>query len=258
MRHPVFDAPKPRRPRATLPYGTRDSSVYDARPSARAVQCGGVRDVTLALVHGEFWRAHIDRQHLDALAQALADDGYHVANVEYARTGMPGGGWPGTGADLLAALAAIRNNPDLPGEVVLVGHSAGGQLGLWAASKEEVTGLSGVVALGPVCDLAQADTLGLGEGATVAFLGASRESAPARWRDADPSRHRLRTPSVLIVGGRDDRVPPSLAHSYLASRGEGEARAQLVELPGCDHFDLIDPRHPTAYASLLTAIASLT
>ena len=31
------------------------------------------------------------------LAEALARDGFHVANLEYPRTGMPGGGWPGTG-----------------------------------------------------------------------------------------------------------------------------------------------------------------
>lgn len=32
---------------------------------------------------------------------ALTRDGLHVANLEYARCGMPGGGWPGTGTTVL-------------------------------------------------------------------------------------------------------------------------------------------------------------
>ena len=61
----------------------------------------------LVLVHGGFWRPQFDRVHQRPMAAALADAGYAVAHVEYRRPGMPGGGWPGTGADLLAATREV-------------------------------------------------------------------------------------------------------------------------------------------------------
>ena len=55
--------------------------------------------------------------------------------LEYRRAGMQGGGWPGTSEDVTAALAAVLADPGLPDRSVLVGHSAGGHLVVWAASQ---------------------------------------------------------------------------------------------------------------------------
>jgi acetyl esterase/lipase len=61
-------------------------------------------------------------------------------SLEYRRIGNPGGGWPGTfadvaeGADHLRVLA--RTYPLDPNRVIVIGHSAGGHLALWLAGLE--------------------------------------------------------------------------------------------------------------------------
>ena len=68
--------------------GPHQSDVYDVwEPAPHRA-----RGVSVALIHGGFWRERYDRHHLAPLARALADDGFHVANLEYARAGMPGSG----------------------------------------------------------------------------------------------------------------------------------------------------------------------
>lgn len=92
--------------------GPHQSDVYDVwEPAPHRA-----RGLSVALIHGGFWRERYDRHHLAPLARALADDGFHVANLEYARAGMPGGGWPGTGASVLAQLTAVHADRRCPSE----------------------------------------------------------------------------------------------------------------------------------------------
>ncbi|HEY3535496.1 MAG TPA: alpha/beta hydrolase, partial [Pedococcus sp.] len=80
-------------PARTSSYGTDPAQVYDVRlPAADAPP----RGLGVVVVHGGFWREGYDRGHAGPQAQALADAGYPTAVVEYRRTGMAGGGWPGT------------------------------------------------------------------------------------------------------------------------------------------------------------------
>ena len=133
---------------------------------------------TVLVVHGGFWRAAYDRAHAEPEAQALADAGYTVAVAEYRRVGMPGGGVPGTLDDVRDVLASIASQPDLPGPLVLVGHSAGGHLVTWVAGQPwaRERGIAGVVSLAGVVDLGAADRLHLGDDAPRAFVG----SGPGR------------------------------------------------------------------------------
>src|SRR5688500_18780349 len=119
---------------------------------------------------------------------------------------MPGGGWPGTGEDVAAALAALRADADLPDSLVLVGHSAGGHLGVWAASQPWGAGLAGVVSLAGVVDLAGAHAQRLGDGAVEAFMGGAPEDLPEAYAAADPALLRPRAPVALVHGVDDDVV----------------------------------------------------
>ena len=117
--------------RSTHPYGSDPSQLGElflpagARPFAVVV-----------VVHGGYWKAQYDRSLMTDLCLDLAAHGLAAWNLEYRRVGS-GGGWPATlldvaaGVDLLADLEAPL---DLS-RVVAVGHSAGGQLALWAASR---------------------------------------------------------------------------------------------------------------------------
>ncbi|MCW5953718.1 MAG: alpha/beta hydrolase, partial [Propionibacteriaceae bacterium] len=154
-------------PVETIGYGEDAAQVYDVRlPTA-----GAPAGPTVVLIHGGFWRARYDRTHLAAMAQHLADAGCPTAVLEYRRPGMLGSRYPATLADVHDGLAAVAADPRLPEPRVAVGHSAGGQLAIWAASQPDAVGrLAAVVSLAGCVDLALAVELNLGDGAVADFL----------------------------------------------------------------------------------------
>ncbi|HSP60108.1 MAG TPA: alpha/beta hydrolase [Ornithinimicrobium sp.] len=224
-----------------LRYGSEDHHVYElfdatgAAPLPRAL---------VVLVHGGFWRAEWDRAHLRPLARALAGRGYAVALVEYVRTGMPGGGWPGTFDDAAAALAAVREGSGHGAPVVLVGHSAGGHLAVWLLHQPAAAGVSGAVSLAGVLDLRLAAALGLGDGAVQDLLGGGPDEVPDRYAAGDPARlGPTPYPVVAVQGDADAQVPPQVARQWWRAAGT-PGRDELVELAGVDHFAVVDPRSP--------------
>jgi acetyl esterase/lipase len=202
------------------------------------------------LWHGGFWRPQWDRAHAGPMAADLAGHGLVVATVEYRRAG-----WPATFADVAAAADAVpalieqaapgRTDPE---RIVHMGHSAGGQLALWVALRhrlpasapgrpDQAPRLAGVLALAPVADLADAYRLDLDGGAVEALLGGGPDEVPDRYAATDPlALGAPDVPVVLVHGDDDGRVPVELSRRYAAATG-----ARLVELPGADHFSLIDP-----------------
>ncbi len=242
-------------PARTTSYGPDSAQVYDVRLPAAAPT-----GTTVVVVHGGFWRREWNRDHAAGQAQAFADIGHHVAVLEYRRTGMTGGGWPGTFEDVTAGVRAVRSDPSLPDRCLLVGHSAGGQLVALAAAQPWAHGLAGVVSLAGCVDLGLTQAMDLGNGAVPSFLGATPTGAHAsRYRDADPALHVPAVPVVLVHGQRDDTVPIEVSESYLAAmtRADTEhADVVLHGIPGAGHFDLIDPQQP-AFGTVLEVVATL-
>ena len=239
-------------PSRTTAYGPDPAQVYDVRlpgPTAPA------RDLAVAVVHGGFWRKEYDRSHASMQAQALADAGYATAIVEYRRTGMLGGGWPGTADDVRAAVAAVRADPDLQPPLVLVGHSAGSQLATWVAAQPWAHGLRGVVALAGVLDLPHGEATGVGGGAIGAFLGGTPEQVPDAWAAADPVRLPPGIPVVLVHARDDEEVPVEQSQRYAAAHLGPNVRLRAV--PDGGHYGLIDPGSPQ-FEHTLAAVALLS
>ena len=234
-------------PSRTTAYGIDPDQVYDVREPT-----GDPTGTTVVVVHGGFWKPEWDRTHAAPQAQALADAGHHVAVVEYRRTGMRGGGWPGTFADVSAAVDAVLADPALPDRLVLVGHSAGGHLVTLAATRPEARSLAGVVALGGCVDLALTRDLGLGDGAAARFMA---DADAAAWTAADPAAQAPLAPVVLVHGDADDTVPPSVSVSYYQRQGP-DHRPELLRLPDVGHMEVIDPAEP-AFRVVLDAVARL-
>jgi acetyl esterase/lipase len=192
-------------------------------------------------VHGGFWRQEYDRVHARPLANALAAEGFVVAVPEYRRVGGAGS-WPTTADDVEAALTALPGLLEGTGvtttTTTIVGHSAGGHLVLWLANQP--VAVDRVVALAPVGNLRKAAEWGMGAGATVDLLGGTPEQVPEVYDAADPAT-RLRTrppyPVVVVHGDRDDDVPVQSSRG-LKSRFDW---LDYRELPGADHFAVIDP-----------------
>ncbi|MEV6333971.1 alpha/beta hydrolase [Nocardia vinacea] len=223
----------------------------------------------VVVLHGGFWRAQFDRAHARLEAQALAGLGYAVANLEYRRVG-DGGGWPTTFDDVARALDVLPGliEDARPGRIdqdriLYIGHSAGGHLALWAALRHRLPSesawrtavapqVAGVVALAPAANLVDAYHRGNGQGAVAELLGGGPQDFPERYAATDPSAlGAADIPTVVVHGDRDQRLPIEMVREYCAKSG-----AELVELPGIGHFELIDP-DSTAWPFVVQALGRL-
>ncbi|MEV0401299.1 alpha/beta hydrolase [Actinoallomurus sp. NPDC050550] len=257
-------------PDATVAYGCLPDQVADLRfprgdrPATRPL---------VIIVHGGFWRPRFDRAHTGPMADDLASRGFATAAIEYRRIGQDGGGWPGTFDDIARAVDTVPTLADkaVPGgigAVVLLGHSAGGHLALWAASRArlpasapwhlpEPPGVRGVVALAPVADLAVASELGLSDGAADELLGGPAAGLPERTALADPSALLPSSiPSVLVHGSADESVPVEQSRAYARAARTAGDDCTLTELPGVGHFAVIDPL-TGAWPAVLGALSRL-
>ena len=194
---------------------------------------------TVVLVHGGFWRQRWDRTTTTPLARDLSERGFAAWNLEYRRAG-----WPATLNDVAAGIDALAEQHDLDADrVVAVGHSAGGQLALCAAARSRVR-LRAVVSLAGVVDLVAAAGANLGDGACQAFLGGEPADVPERYAAASPAAMLpLGLRQVLVHGSNDDIVPPSQSRDYAAAARAAGDEVELVEPPGADHFDVVEPTH---------------
>jgi acetyl esterase/lipase len=244
-------------PTTTIRYGAGPHQVADVW-----LPDPGPAGPLIVLIHGGFWRAEYGRSIVAPMAAALQADGFAVAAIEYRRTGAAGG-WPQTVDDVrLAAQAVpdlIDDQPRAP--VVLVGHSAGGHLALWAGSQAELPTLAGVVSLAGVCDLVRADQLALDregdDGAVATLLGGRSWERPERYAAADPMQLPVPPAPVVLVHGLEDRiVPVELSRRYAAYLAAAGAPVELVELSGVEHFGPIDPLSP-AWPAVRAAIARI-
>jgi acetyl esterase/lipase len=212
----------------SLRYGDAGEQVADLRYGRR----GGELPL-LVLIHGGFWKPQYDRAHLEAMSSALAEAGWTTLTLEYRRVpGRP----EFTFQDIAAAITLLPQQVVAHnGKYLLIGHSAGGHLALWAAVQCEQSALQGVLALAPAANLQLSYQLKLGAGAVLSFLG----KKPAECPNADPVKLKAPTMAVSVLQGKNDEiVPPAVAASYVAAF----PKTRYVVLPGCGHFALIDPQ----------------
>jgi len=118
---------------------------------------------------------------------------------------------------------------------VAIGHSAGGHLAAWAATRDhQRVAVTAVVSQAGVLDLQRAAELRLSNGVVDRFL----KSQPTDV--ASPiERLPLGVPALLTHGGRDDIVPVEISERFARASG-----ASLVVEPGEDHFGHLDPANP--------------
>ncbi|MBZ6229814.1 alpha/beta hydrolase [Streptomyces olivaceus] len=259
--HPAVD------PDGTAAYGELPDQVVDFYAPRGAGGPGGAAPVVVVL-HGGSWRAPYDRRHISPFAGFLAQRGFAVASVEYRRGARGPGGedagepvagrWPDTFDDVAAAVDALPElvRRHLPGadvrRMVLTGHSAGGHLALWAASRHVLPAdapwrtdrpapLRGVVALAPIADFEVADKLGVCGGAARQLLGSEALFAERR-PYADPA---LLLPTgiatTLVQGRADVDVPQAVADAYADAAAKAGEVVGVTLLEDVGHYPLIDP-----------------
>ncbi|WP_084385605.1 alpha/beta hydrolase family protein [Rhodococcus sp. WMMA185] len=200
------------------------------------------------LIHGGYWRAPWELDLMDALAVDLTNRGYLTWNVEYRRSKE--NGWAAMTSDVADALQAVSTIPEADLErVVVLGHSAGGQLALRAAADavaDTETATATVrpalaVSLAGVLDLRLADERGLGGGAVSNAVGGRWPDDRATYEQSSPiDRLPLQIPQLVACGTQDEPDLLEISREFVAAAAETTDNVQLIEGPG-NHFSVIDP-----------------
>ncbi len=236
---------------------------------------GGSHRVVV-LIHGGCWQKDFGLDLMAYAADDLRQRGFAVWNIEYRRLGEAGGGYPGTLLDVGAAVdqlgkLALRYNLDLR-HVVLVGHSSGGQLALWAAARHRIGDKSplhtahplpvaGVVTLAGIDDLRTYRRVGpeaCGGAATIdQLIGAAHRTAGDPFADTSPAELvPIGAPQAVISGALDLIVPPVFGADYAAKAAAAHDAARVIVIPDAGHFELIDPQAP-AWTTIQETIAAM-
>lgn len=255
------DPKEPAQPEPTLQltYGAAPSQAIDIFLPASA----GPHPVVI-LVHGGCWSSKLaGRDQVRPMANELMRRGIAVWSIGYRRADEPGGGYPGTFQDVADAIdrlpsEAIRFHLDIT-RTVLVGHSAGGHLALWAASRNQLPASSplhreapfvppAVISLGGIGDLkAFAPKIpGLcGPGVLEHLTADPASGSHDVYPEISPALLPANGHVVMISGNRDEVVPPGVALAY-THEVEGKRRepVELVNIPQARHMDLITPGTP--------------
>ncbi len=236
-----------------LPYGADPNQFGELRlPKTK-----GPHPVVLN-IHGGYWRAKYGLAHAGHLCAALTAKGLATWNLEYRRVGNPGGGWPGTFEDVVSGyrfLPQIAERYDLnSGRMLVMGHSAGGQLALCLAAHEP--SIRSVISLAGVVDLRRAWELHLSNDAVVEFLGGKPTDVSEHYHEADPMQLRIKATQWLIHGLGDDAVPSVISRTYAETKKMRGEDVHFLEIATAGHFELIDPRS-TAWPKVENTILHL-
>lgn len=224
----------------------------------------------VVVIHGGCWYSEYNLSQLENFNASVTRLGVATWNLEYRRIGNPGGGWPGTfgdvarGTDFLRVLA--RSYPLDLKRVIVIGHSAGGQLALWLAARHRLPKdsplyainplpLRGIVSLAGITDLRRYRP-NCGDAVTK-LLGGSPEEVPRRYQQTSPIELLpLNIEQRLIQGMLDGIVPPDFSRDYEAAARRKGDRVRLTIIPNAGHFDLIAPQS-SAWPAVEKAVRSL-
>jgi acetyl esterase/lipase len=209
------------------------------------------------------------------MGDALKAAGIATWNVEYRRLGQPGGGWPGTYLDVANAVDYLRmlatQYPLDLGHVVLVGHSAGGHLAMWAATRARVPAGSAVHTVNPlrvrgVVDLAGPLDLTTNipeyeaechDSVITQLLGGTPAIVPDRYADASPKYLLpVGVPPVVVMAQLDNLMRQPLGEAYVEAASQAGDSVRLMVIPDVGHFELANPR-AASWSHVEAAIKSL-
>ena len=172
----------------------------------------------VVLVHGGCWMAEFNYAYMTRLAAWLAERGVATWTIEYRRVDDEGGGWPGTFLDVANATDDLRkiakDEPIDLKRVYAAGHSAGGQLALWLATRARLPNdseiyrpdplpIRGVLGLAAVTDLYEyrKGSPGSCHGSVDQVMGGTPEKYSRRYAETSPRQLLpLGVPQVFIDG----------------------------------------------------------
>lgn len=213
----------------------------------------------MVVIHGGCWQNAFDYVYMTRLAAWLTERGVATWTIEYRRLGDDGGGWPGTFLDVANATDALRQIPansqlDLK-RVYAAGHSAGGQLALWLASRsklpksselyrENPVAIHGVLGLAAITNLEKyrIGPLNSCHSSVEPLLGGGPDKVSSRYAETSPSqRLPLGVRQIFIQGDKDPIVDPASVREYVEAAKKAGDNAEILSLPEGGHFEASVP-----------------
>jgi arylformamidase len=207
--------------------------TYGPRPRNRVdfIRCGTPRAPTLVFVHGGYWQMRAKESFAFVAAGPLAI-GMNVALVGY--TLAPAASMDDIVAEIRNALDWLAAElPPLGGDsekLLLSGWSAGAQLAAMTIDDPSDRGclaISGIYDLEPMRHCYVNDKLGLDE-------AMARRNSPICLQ---PS---TKVPLAIVVGGAELPLMLQQSADYAETRSRQGLPALLREIPGADHFSILD------------------
>lgn len=248
------DPPTTQSPSATalrIPYGPDENQFADLRlPETK-----GPFPVAI-IVHGGCYLAKYDLSYMNQLAEAVTRLGFATWNLEYRRVGNPGGGWPGTFLDVADGSDHLREIAedyllDLS-KVIVVGHSSGGQLGIWLSGRNKIKPDSDIyrpdplvvqtsVALAPVADIGRRYKQGNCDNSANKLMGGSPKAQTDRYRQVSPIEMLpIDTRQIVVLGEQDTQERKEETKEYIDRGKEVGNEIDFEWLKNSDHFTLIN------------------
>ncbi len=200
----------------------------------------------IVMIHGGCYYARYDLRPISGAARSLAAEGFAVWNIEYRRYGN-GGEFPAMFLDVGAAADYLREIAEkhalLLDSVIAMGHSAGGHLALWLASRPgleendslyspEPLPIAGIIGLASIADIGDAMERGICGEALPIVAG----SQQANLRQVSPEQLLPKDiPQIHMLGSQDELIDANLKR-YVEAAGD---EAELLILEGAGHFELV-------------------
>lgn len=244
-------------PDSRFVYGQDSAPQHaDLRLPSSAVPPNGYP--VIVFIHGGAWRSEWSKNYTEAFVEALAQQGFATWDLEFRRIGHRGGGYPGTFKDVADGADHLRViSEDYPlnlGRVIAVGHSSGGHLALWLASRHRLPessalyrgdplALEGVISIAGVNDLELSYTLGDRTDVLTLIGVDSLTSGTQRFGETNPARMLpIGVPQTLMIGDQDSQWRLKMTEHYAKQATAAGDTTRVIIVPGANHMDVVDPR----------------
>lgn len=222
----------------------------------------------VVMIHGGSWEDDSDMTYMTDIGTDLVSHGVAVWAIAYRGTihpdqmelGPARSGWPVAGYDVAAGVDFVPHLAEHTSaefdtaRTVLLGHSAGGHLAAWAASRHKLAAGTvgadpkvhpvGCVAMAGIYDLVSAYDEDTEDDILTLMGGTPRDDTDVYQKASPQDLLPIGLPVIACHGLQDELVPAEQAETYVAEARQQGDPAELELLNDADHDSWVDVYDP--------------